>query len=123
MPSAKDIGKDLVDLCKKGQNKTAIEKYYDQNIVSVEAAGMGGKPAETKGLAAVMGKSEWWATNHEVHSVDVEGPFPHLDNKFAVVFRYDVTFKPEKRRFKMHEVAVFTVAGGKIAREEFYYPT
>jgi hypothetical protein len=38
-----------------------------------------------------------------------------------VVFRLDVTFKPEKKRFTMEEVAVYKVTDGKIVYEEFFY--
>jgi ketosteroid isomerase-like protein len=49
------------------------------------------------------------------------GPYPHGDDRFAVRFVYDITQKPTGRRVMMDEVAVFTVANGKIVREEFYY--
>ena len=58
--------------------------------------------------------------NHEVHSVEVEGPLV-AGSHFSVVFRLDVTFKPEGKRFKMEEVAVYKVADGKIVYEEFFY--
>jgi hypothetical protein len=38
-----------------------------------------------------------------------------------VVFKMDVTFKPQSRRFQMEEVAVYKVADGKIVYEEFFY--
>jgi hypothetical protein len=38
-----------------------------------------------------------------------------------VVFRLDVTFKPESKRMNFEEVAVYKVAGGKIVYEEFFY--
>jgi hypothetical protein len=33
----------------------------------------------------------------------------------------DVTFKPQSKRFTMEEIAVYKVANGKIAYEEFFY--
>ncbi|MBV8867656.1 MAG: hypothetical protein JO210_19815, partial [Acidobacteriaceae bacterium] len=63
---------------------------------------------------------EWWAANHEVHSAKVEGPLV-ASSHFAVVFKLDVTFKPQKRRFQMEEVAVYKVADGQIVYEEFFY--
>ena len=58
--------------------------------------------------------------NHEIHGASVRGPFPHGD-RFCVLFEYDVTFKPEGKRFKMEEVAHYTVHDGKVVREEFFY--
>ena len=38
-------------------------------------------------------------------------------------FSYDVTNKPSGRRRQMEEAGLFTVEGGTIVREEFFYPT
>ena len=65
-------------------------------------------------------KGEWWAANHEVHSVVVEGPLV-AGSHFAVVYKLDVTFKPQSKRFKMEEIGVYKVADGKIVYEEFFY--
>jgi len=50
----------------------------------------------------------------------LEGPLV-AGSHFAVTFKMEVTFKPEKRRFAMEEVAVYKVANGKIVYEEFFY--
>ncbi len=115
-----EIGKKYVELCKNHQNHTAIETLFSPDIVSVEAAAPPGGVMETKGVKAVAEKGKQWMTNHEVHSSKVEGPWPH-GNRFIVRFSYDVTNKPSARRFKMEEAALFTVAGDKIVREEFFY--
>jgi hypothetical protein len=49
------------------------------------------------------------------------GPFPHGEDRFCVMFRYDVTNKPRSQRFEIEEVALYTVADGKIVTEEFFY--
>jgi hypothetical protein len=115
-----EIGKQLVELCRSGKNDECQEKLYSPEIVSVEAGAPPGKSPESKGIEAIRAKSKWWAENHEIHKAEVEGPFPHGD-RFAVVFKYDITFKPENKRFPMHEVALYTVKDDKITREEFFY--
>jgi ketosteroid isomerase-like protein len=32
-----------------------------------------------------------------------------------------VTFKPDNKRFTMDEAALYTVANGKVVKEEFFY--
>jgi ketosteroid isomerase-like protein len=123
MSDAKTIGKNLVALCNQGKNEAAIDRHYHQDIVSVEAGEAGGMPREMRGMQAIAEKNKWWADNHEIHSGEAIGPFPHGDDKFAVIFRYDITSKPMKQRMKMEEVAVFQVKDGKIVREEFFYET
>lgn len=121
MSNTMEIGKQLVELCKAGKNHECMQKLYAQDIVSVEAGAPPGQSPESKGLDAVLAKSKWWADNHEIHSATVDGPFPHGD-RFAVLFDYDITRKPDQKRIRMREVAVFTVANDKIVREEFFYP-
>ena len=72
------------------------------------------------GLEAIQAKGKWWVENHEVHKAEVFGPYPNGD-RFAVRFLFDVTNKPSKQRMTMDEVGLFTVANGKIVREEFFY--
>lgn len=120
--NAKEIGQKLVALCKEGKNRECIDAYYSDSIESVEAAPppAGGERVK-KGIEAIRGKDEWWTTNHEVHEAKVEGPWPHGDDKFAVRFTYDITNKPSGMRMTMDEIAVYTVADGKIVKEEFFY--
>jgi ketosteroid isomerase-like protein len=115
-----EIGKQLVELCRSGKNHEAMEKLYSADIVAIEAGAPPGQSAEAKGLPAVLAKGKWWADNHEVHKAEVEGPFPHGD-RFAVVFKYDITRKTDNKRIQMNEVALYTVANDKITREEFFY--
>ena len=120
--SAKEVGEKLVAFCKEGKNLESINTLYADDVVSVEAAEAPGMERETKGLEGVRKKNQWWTENNEVHEGSVEGPFPHGDDRFAVIFRYDVTFKPNGQRSKMEEVGIFTLnADGKVVREEFYY--
>jgi hypothetical protein len=121
--NAYEVGNKLVELCKQGKNQEAMETLYSPDIVSVEAAEMPNMPREMRGMMqAVVGKSKWWNENHVMHSVEVEGPWPHGD-RFIVRFKYDVTSKPMNKRIQMDEVGLYTVANGKIVREEFFYPT
>ena len=80
-------------------------------------------PAEMKGLDTIRKKNEWWFANNELHGGEVKGPFPNGD-RFAVIFNYDVTAKAGPmagKRFQMEEVGLYTVEGGKIVKEEFFY--
>jgi ketosteroid isomerase-like protein len=110
----------MVELCRQGKNMEALETLFSDDVVSVEAVAMQGMEREAKGLAAVKAKGEWWVENHEVHSANVTGPWPH-DDRFIVGFEYDVTNKPSGQRMQMNETGLYTVSNGKIVREEFFY--
>jgi len=118
--TTQEVADTLVKLCSQGKFEEATNTLYSSDIVSVEAGAPPGQSRETKGLDGVKAKGQWWVANHEVHSAKVEGPLV-AGSHFAVVFRLDVTFKPEKKRFTMEEVAVYKVADGKVVYEEFFY--
>jgi len=118
--TTQEVADKLVKLCSQAKFDEAMQALYSPEIVSMEAGAPPGASREAKGIAAVKAKGEWWVANHEVHSAKVEGPLV-AGSHFAVVFKLDVTFKPESRRFTMEEVAVYKVVDGKIVYEEFFY--
>lgn len=118
--NTKDVAEDLVALWKQGQFEESGEKYWADDVVSVEAGGPPGMDPVSRGIDAVRGKGKWWSDNHDVHGVKVTGPFLNGD-QFVVGFEMDVTAKAEGRRFTMVEQALYTLRDGKIAEERFFY--
>lgn len=118
--TTQEVADKLAHLCSEGKFHEATEELYSHDIVSMEAGAPPGGSRESKGIAAIRAKGEWWTANHEVHSSHVEGPIV-AGPYFAVTFKMDVTFKPQSKRFKMEEVAVYKVENGKIVYEEFFY--
>ena len=57
--TVQDIANDLVALCKAGEFDTAGEKYWADEVVSIEA--MPGDMARVEGKDAARAKGEWWA--------------------------------------------------------------
>ncbi|KYG69612.1 hypothetical protein AZI87_00750 [Bdellovibrio bacteriovorus] len=115
-----EVGKKLVELCKRGDNMKAIDWLYSENIESKEAASMPGMPAQMRGIEAIRKKNMEWDEQMEVHSMDVSGPYPHGD-RFAVHYKLDVSERKSGKRWQMEEVALYTVSNGKIVKEEFFY--
>ncbi len=103
--SPMEIGKEIVTLCQQGKNLEAIEKFYSQDIVSVEAFSMPGMDQTQKGIEAIKEKNKWWTENHEVHGGEIRGPFPNGD-RFALLLKYDVTPKHTGQRMTMEEVGL-----------------
>jgi hypothetical protein len=107
----------FTDLCKKGEFDEAGKRFWSDAVVSLEA--MAGDMARVEGRAGVEAKGAWWYANHEIHSVQVGGPYVHGD-QFVVRFTMDVTPKGQAR-MQMDEVGVYTVKDGKIVEERFFY--
>jgi ketosteroid isomerase-like protein len=112
----------LVAHCRNGTEAEGLNTLYHPDCVSVEAMGMGGGPREFSGLDAIRGKHDYWNATNEVTGGSVDGPFPHGDDRFAVIFDMSGREKATGKEFAMREVAVYHVdPAGKITREEFFY--
>lgn len=113
-----ELAKTFTALLREGKHEEAAERYNADDIVSYEA--MEGPMAVCRGKAAVKGKGDWWTANHEVHKMEVAGPFVNGE-QFAVHFDIDVTVKESGARQAMTEVGLCTVKGGKVVEERFFY--
>ncbi|MBP7566471.1 MAG: nuclear transport factor 2 family protein [Burkholderiaceae bacterium] len=119
--NTKDIAQEFVALCKQGRFDEAGRRFWSEDVVSLEP--MEGAMREARGRAAVAQKGEWWSANHDVHGVSTEGPWVHGD-QFGVRFTMDVTPKVGPmagQRIQADEIGLYTVRGGKIVEERFFY--
>ena len=114
------IANELVAGCREGRAKENLEKLYAPNAVSVEAVDMG-HGRLTQGIGAIKAKHEWWEGAMEMLKVDIRGPMPDGDNRFAVIFAMTVKERETGKVWDSEEVAIYTVEEGKIVREEFFY--
>jgi ketosteroid isomerase-like protein len=117
--NTQEIAHDLVALCQQGKFDQAGEKYWADDVVSVEATGA---DAESHGKAAARAKGEWWNSTFDINEVKVEGPYLHGDN-FIVRFVMSTTNKQNGEKATMDETALYRVKDGKIAEERFFYST
>ncbi|MEL6620262.1 MAG: nuclear transport factor 2 family protein [Pseudomonadota bacterium] len=118
--SLNDIATKLVAGCRDGTAHANLSRLYAADAVSVEPVdhGMG---REAHGLEAIKGKHDWWDANFEMLGGDISDPFPHGDDRFAVIFEIKVKNKQNGEVSDMKEVAVYHVADDRIVREEFFY--
>lgn len=115
--TTQELARAFTDLLKAGKAEEAGRIYWSDDIVSMEP--MEGDMAVLKGRKAVDGKGAWWYANHEVHSLQVDGPYVH-GNQFVLHFVIDVTPKGGKR-MQMDEMGLYTVQDGKIVEERFFF--
>jgi hypothetical protein len=115
--TVQDIAKEVVALLRNGKDEEVGRRYWAKTARSIEA---GGPNPVTEGSDAIARKGEWFVNNNEVHSAKVEGPFVNGD-QFAVRLTYELTPKDTGQRKTFDEVAVYTVADGKITEERFFY--
>lgn len=115
-----EIANDLVAICKTGDFTTPGEKYWADDVVSVEAMGPPGMDPASRGKDAARGKGQWWEGAHDVNHSEVHGPYVNGD-QFTVRFVMDITVKATGEKRHMDEIALYTVKDGKIAEERFFY--
>jgi hypothetical protein len=125
MPTSQELtklGHVLIDHCKTQRDVELQDNYYTADAVSVEAAPMPTGSAESIGLDAIKAKNAWWTGAHELHAMEIEGPFIHGSDRFSVIIDIDVTEKASGQRTQMKEIATYYVNDDhKITREEFAY--
>ncbi|GAC1647430.1 MAG: hypothetical protein NVS4B3_01480 [Gemmatimonadaceae bacterium] len=54
------VAQELVDLCRAGRVRDAINTLYSDKVVSIEPTGNEATPAEMRGIDAVRQKTVWW---------------------------------------------------------------
>jgi ketosteroid isomerase-like protein len=110
--------KDVYDMMAKGQLPDAFEKYYDKDVVMVEATGetRTGKDANRKFQQDFMG------TIKEFHGMGMVSVTSNEGEKTSMIEScMDVTMA-DGNRSKMEEVAVVQKwSDGQIVHERFYY--
>jgi len=128
-----EIGNRLVELCKNGENKKAVEELYADTVEMHEAmdpADMGDKmpegmfPNGPQSKAQLLKGTDFFFESHEIHGGTTEGPFPHGDDRFICYMQIDCTPKDGPmagHRMDMREACVYTVRDGKIVKSEFCY--
>ncbi|MFZ2467225.1 MAG: nuclear transport factor 2 family protein [Parvibaculum sedimenti] len=115
--STKTIAEDFVTLCKAGKADEAGERYWADDVLSIEPSG---SMPPARGKEALHKKGEWWEGAHDVHRMDIDGPYVN-GNQFIVRFTVDLTVKETGARMKMDETGLYTLKDGKIAEERFFY--
>ncbi len=116
-----EIGRLFVQAMRDGRGIAHVDEIYSENAESVEAVVPPGRDVRiAKGRSAIRAKREDWLAAHDIHKIDVDGPFVHPPNRFGVRFEVVVTQKATGRQMTLREIAVYTVGDGKIVREEFF---
>ena len=113
-----ELAKDLYKMVDSGQMMEAVEKYYADDCVIIEATGetRNGKEAQKQGLV------QWQNSLEQYHGGGTYSITANEDSGVTMVESWaDLTFKGGGPQVKFEEVAVQHWKDGKIVRERFYY--
>ncbi|WP_165590798.1 nuclear transport factor 2 family protein [Ruegeria denitrificans] len=116
-----EIGRTFVQAMRDRRGLANVDEMYAENAQSIEAVVPPVRQFRiTKGSDAIKGKREDWLAAHEIIEFDVDGPYVHPPNRFSVRYKADVKQKETGQRITLSEIAVYSVADGKIVLEEFF---
>jgi ketosteroid isomerase-like protein len=114
-----EIANRLVELCRKKEWQKAQRELYSDDIVSIEPHASPGFEKETRGLPAILEKSQKFDDMIEtMHSIEVSDPMVAGDS-FACTMTIDTTMKGQGR-MKMSELCVYVVRDGRVVSEQFF---
>ncbi len=114
-----EVAQTVTGLLRSGATAEVEDKFLASGIESVEGVGVS---MAFRGKKAVLAKYRGWEADHEIHSMNVDGPWVGATG-FALRYALDATQKSTGQRQQMEEIAVYTVKNGKIVREEFHFRT
>ncbi len=114
------IANDFVALCRQEKYEEAINRYYADDAVHIEAMPCGKTPAKTQGKEALLKASKEWSEAHEIHACTIGDPI-YSSSEFALTMSLDCTEKASGQRTQMDEIAVYSVKDGKIKTVRFFY--
>ena len=109
----------LIGLCRQGQFEQAVKELYAPDVISVEPEGVPDRIVQ--GIDQIHAKGE--AFNSKIESVNssfISDPIV-ADNFFSCSMLMNVNMKGVPVAIDMNEVCVYTVADGKVIKEEFFY--
>jgi hypothetical protein len=114
-----EIADRLVELCRKREWQTAQRELYSDDIVSIEPYATPGFEKETRGLPAILEKSDKFEAMIEaMHSLEVSDPMV-AGGSFACTMTMDITMKGQGR-MTMSELCVYVVKDERIVSEQFF---
>jgi hypothetical protein len=114
-----EIANRLVELCTKGEYETAQRELFAADAISIEPFASPAFDKETKGIDAIIEKSEKFNSMVEAfHGTTVGTPIV-TGNVIAFTMELDATMKGRGRE-KMGELCVYHVKDGKIVSEQFF---
>ncbi len=114
------LARDFSALIAAGRAEVAAEKYWADNVITINPDCGGEQANAVCGYADARSKLDGWLEQNAVHDVAVDGPFI-TGNHFALFIDMMITRRETGECRPFSEIAVYTVEGGKITKERYFY--
>lgn len=121
MPTTENVARDFTDMLRHGQFQAAGEKYWADDVTSIEPMDLpGGIAAVVSGLIATQAKSESWFGGYRIEDISIDGPFVTGD-QFALFMDMVIVNRVSGEGRSFDEIALYTVRNGQITEERYFY--
>lgn len=117
-PTTAEVAAGFTALLLAGDFRAAGEKYWAEDVVSIEPYPQTDDPV-CRGIEAVRARNQRWFSTHAIEDLSVDGPFVTGDH-FALFA--DMFIVHAGRRTPHSQIAVFSVREGKIIEERYFHP-
>lgn len=122
MQTIHEVARDFTAMLRAGQFLAAGDQYWASDVTSIEPTDVpvGGIRMTVSGIEATRSKCNARFGNTRIDEIGIDGPFV-TGNQFAL-FLDLVTVDPASgTRQPFTEIALYTVRGGQIAEERYFY--
>lgn len=121
MPSIADIANDYAAMLAAGEALAAARKYWAEDIVCLAPDEQpSSQPVLATGKVAALARLALWLDGNATGEVLIDGPFITGD-QFALFIDMEITRRATGARQPFSEIATYTVRGGAIVEERFFY--
>lgn len=116
-----DVARDFTAMLRQGQFAAAGERYWSDNITSVEPTALPGDPAAAvSGIAAATSRCNVRFRDVRVDDLSIDGPFV-TGNQFALFIDMIVAAGAGRAGRPFAEIALYTVRGDRITEERHFH--
>ena len=116
MPAIDEIARDFTALLRAGQFEAAGNRFWAADVTSIEP---GGRPT-VSGIEAARRKCHARFGAAKFDEIGIDGPFVTGD-QFALFLDIVIVDTASGKRQPFTEIALYTVRGGEIAEERYFY--
>ena len=121
MQTINEVASGYTALLRAGQFVAAGDRYWAHDVISIEPADLpGGIRAAVSGIAAVRNKCATRFGTSRIDEIGIDGPFV-TGNQFALFLDLVITDPAGGACQPFTEIAIFTLRGGQIVEERYFY--
>jgi hypothetical protein len=121
MPTVREVARDFTEMLRAGQFEAAGNRFWAPDVTSIEPVALpGGIRATVSGIDAVRIKCSARFGASRIDEIGIDGPFV-TGNQFALFLDLVIVDPSSRARQPFTEIALYTVRGGRIAEERYFY--